>query len=674
MSEFILFHPCRVRKLAACGLLVLAFFWAESSPAADNGNPDGTSWSFKPVARPTPPPVRDSAWVRDEIDRFILARLEAAGLKPNPDADRYTLIRRAAFDLTGLPPTEQEIALFVSDPAALDLAFTRVVDGYLKSPRLGERWARHWLDVARYADSVGRTWNAPFNYAWRYRDYVIDAFNSDKPYDRFVLEQIAGDLLPARSIAEERENRIATGFLALGAVDIYAEGRLEAFILDQVDEQIDVTTRAFLGLSWSCARCHDHKYESISQKDYYSLAGIFYSTQTWTGQFAKAVRPGRYVDGEALLVLRDLRTGQVGASTPGTGIHSMDDARRLGNQPFRYTTDPNLAMGVTEGTIRACAIRKAGNPYDRGLVPPRGTIDVPGLPRLPSIPAMSSGRLELAGWIASGSHPLTARVMANRVWQHLFGRGIVRTVDDFGSTGEAPSHPELLYHLAARFVDNGWSVKKLIRSIMLSRAYRQSSAGDPAKQEKDPLNDLFWRMDLRRLEVEPIRDALLAAAGTLTLDRPDGIQVTGYGGARGVAATRSLLPLDAPYRTVYLPVLRSALPQMHEIFDFPEPCQIQGQRQTTTVAPQGLFFMNSPFVVQTARAAAGRLLLEKPPDRLRQAYLRLLGREPAPAELKSAGDFLASVKPAAGDTNPDLYRWTTFVQVLMASAEFRYVK
>lgn len=639
---------------------------------------ESSLWSFQPLRGQTPPRVRDAAWPKSDVDRFILAKLEEKKLLPTRDASRVTFIRRASFDLAGLPPSPEEIDAFCSDSASDDIAMAKVVDRLLQSPRFGERWGRHWLDVVRYADSVGKSWNAPFTYAWRYRDYVIDSFNEDKPFDRFAMEQLAGDLLPARSIAKEREQRIATGFLALGSISL-VEGSREQSIMDRVDDQIDVTTRALLGLTVSCARCHDHKIDPITLRDYYALAGVFYSTRLWTGQGTQTREFGSqdYVDGDLLLPLPDISTGK--ASVLTVGLHSMSDFQnewRRGRRDIRYTTDPNRAMGASEGEVRDCEIRLKGKPYDRDTAPRRGDVRVPGLPALPNIPASASGRLQLAQWITSKEHPLTARVFVNRVWSHLFGRGIVPLVDEFGSVSDMPVHRELLDHLARRFVDEGWSVKKLIRSIMLSRVYRLDSAGQNFAQEIDPQNDLHWRTTPRRLEWEALRDSLMLASNRLSYERPPGIQVAGTGGKSRGSSTYSLLDIDAPYRTVYLPVLRSLLPDSYSTFDFPDPHQITGQREVTTVAPQALFFMNSDFVTECARGAAARLLNDaslSDSQRIHLAYLRLLGREPAKEEISDAISLLRDLHPPMSSRSPEQYRWTTLIQALMSSAEFRYV-
>ena len=646
--------------------------WAVALTAAEPS--DGNlPWSFRPLVKPAVPKVRDQSWSRDDIDRFVLAKLEGAGLAPNPDVERTLLIRRLALDLTGLPPAQRDVADFLNDKSSDDEAVARVVDQYLRSPRFGERWGRHWLDVARYADNTGRAWNAPMTYAWRYRDYVIDAFNSDKPYDRFITEQLAGDLLPATTVAEARDNRIATGFLALGAHDLQNLSH-EQFVMDGIDDQIDVTTRAFLGLSVACARCHDHKYDPVTMRDYYALAGVFTSTTMLPGvAHQRESYGGGYVNPTKLQVLP---TDGGKAPPVVAGVHSMNDYQdewRTGARDISFATDPHYAIGVVQAEPRDCEIRNRGEPYDRGEAPPRGDVQIPGLPRLPKVPEDAGGRLELARWLVSPENPLTARVMANRIWQHLFGRGLVLTVDDFGVNSEPPANPELLDHLATRFRDDGWSIKRLIRAIVTSRTYRQSSATQAAGQEKDPDNALLWRMNLRRLEWEPLRDSLLEVSGQMTDERPAGIQVAGIGGKSPKSQVRSLLPITAPYRTVYLPVLRDKLAEETLLFDFPNPCLLQGQREVTTVAPQALFFMNSDLVARAARDTAELLIAEAgttDADRAVWAYQRVLRRPPTAEEVADAIALINGLDRELSAT----YHWAALIQALFASAEFRYVR
>lgn len=635
-------------------------------------------WSFKPLFRPELPAVKDATWQRDPLDRFILSKLEAKTIAPNKDADRITLIRRATFDLIGLPPTPQDIEAFLRDSSNDDQAFAKVVDNLLKSPRFGERWGRHWLDVVHYADSVGRTMNAAFPFARRYRDYVIDAFNKDKPYNRFIGEQIAGDLLPSSTPDERAESMIATGMLTMASLDLSEGG--ETFKLDQVDDQIDVTTRAFLGLTMACARCHSHKTDPISQTDYYALAGIFYSTETWQGQRPKGeLGANGYVDEDALVRVPAVTSpvaGTKGSKAQIANADKDDDASMMDmNQGKGYPTlfryDPTRAMGVAEGEMQDCPIAIKGDAHNRGEAPKRGELSLPSLPKLPAIPEKASGRLELAKWIITPTHPLTARVMVNRIWQHLFGRGIVRTPDDFGITGDAPTHPEMLDYLAVRFVENGWSVKKMIRMIMLSRTYRQSSDGNATKETADGPNDFFWRMNPRRLEVEAIRDSMFFVAGELSYDRPKGTQVAGFGGKGRSSWLRSLTDEAEPYRTVYVPALRSMMSPMQETFDFPDPSQIKGQREVTTVSPQALFFLNGDLSTKLAQSAAERLLSEKHPDaasRVKSAYLQVIGRK---ADASEVSDALQMMKELS--VRDEASRWSVLIQALMSSAEFRYV-
>jgi hypothetical protein len=644
---------------------------------------DVLPWSFRPLKKPPVLAVQNSAWPRQDLDRFILSKLEAKGLAPNPDADRRTLLRRASFDLTGLPPTQKELAEFVDDPASDDEAFAKAVDRYLKSAHFGERWGRHWLDLARYADNTGRAWNAPMTYAWRYRDWVIDAFNRDLPYDQFLTQQLAGDLLPAKSVQQRREQLIATGFLAIGAHDLQNLS-YEQFKFDVIDDQIDATTRAVLGLSVSCARCHDHKYDPVKMRDYYALAGVFQSLRIMPGVAHQRESGGEgYVHPSRLLGLPAANEMDVMRDFPVSlpaGVHSMSDYQdewSTGKRNIHFTTAANVAMGVLAAEPRDCEIRLRGEPYDLGDVVPRGDWRIPGLPAGPRISAASSGRLELAKWLTAKEQPLTPRVMANRVWQHLFGVGIVRTVDDFGINSEEPTNPELLDHLAWQLRENGWSLKKLIRMIVLSRAYRMSSAAQTEAMKVDSANALIWRMNLRRLEIEPLRDSLLEIAGRLILDPPAGIQVAGIGGKSSQSQVRSLLPFDSGYRTVYLPVLRAKLPEEFATFDFPDPCLLQGQREVTTVAPQALFFLNSHFVVGCARDAAARMIEAIPASdktRVDWIYRRCYGRPADAAEEGAALQLIKDLQPAANERDPELYRWTALIQALFASAEFRYLR
>lgn len=634
-------------------------------------------WSFKPLKRPAVPVIDG---VMGEVDRFVVERLRSAGGTLAKPADRRTLIRRATLDLHGLLPTEEEVASFLRDARGEDEAFDAVVARLLESPRFGERWGRHWLDGVRYADSTGRSWNAPFIAAAHYRDWVIDAFNADMPYAKFMAAQLAGDLLPAREAGEKRANAAATGMLALGSLDLTAL-QYEQFRLDRIDDQIDVTTRVFLGLTIACARCHDHKKDPVSQADYYALAGVFQSSQTWSGTAHKAEHRGNlYVEPEYLLrVGADTPLVAAGAARPVNGgmVNAMDAMPsapammseeviqpRNGNEPVRYGFDPDLVMAMTEGEVGNCAIRVAGDPYEEGKTIRRGELGIPGLPPMPKPGPRESGRLQLAQWLALPTHPLTSRVMVNRVWAKLFGQGIVRTVDDFGITGEKPTHPELLDHLAVRFVEGGGSVKGLIQMLMMSQTYRQSAtppSGEAVAKE--------WLagMPLRRVEMEVMRDVLLQVSGRLSLERPVGVQLAGNGGKGNSGRTRALIGLESPYRTVYLPVLRDLLTPMHEVWDFPNPTQIQGQREVTTVPAQGLFLLNNALVLEAARATAARVL-ERSRDEgkaVERMYELLLCR---PVELEERTEAEALVGELGGGEDG----LAGLAQALIGGAEFRY--
>jgi hypothetical protein len=693
-----------------------------------------THWAWQPLAAPQPPAVRDGSWPRDDVDRFLLAKLEAKGLAPVGDCDRAALLRRVTFDLAGLPPTPGEMDAFLRDDSPT--AFEKVVDRLLSSPAFGERWGRHWLDVARYGESTGPSRNIPYPHAWRYRDYVLDAFNADKPYDRFLKEQIAGDLLPAGSAGEKDEQVIATGFLALGNKDVNQRFKVR-FVMDNIDEQIDTVTRSVLALTASCARCHDHKFDPIPTADYYALAGIFHSTDNCAGVRNKMGGGGLdYYDTAMIL--------QVGADRPDPkraekvaeakkafdrakaeweAIRGTPEGLALGSdgkpkqQPYRLKmerlqaelstlTDPGssgrAALGVREAkTVGDTALRVRGQAEALGPVVPRGFLSVVPVPGAAKVNPNQSGRLELALWLTSPNNPLTPRVMVNRVWQHLFGQGLVTTVDNFGSTGDRPSHPELLDHLASRFIQGGWSVKKLVRALVLTRAYRLAADAPAANTAVDPGNRLVWRHSPRRLEAEEIRDAILAAAGTLNPNHPEAspakdLKVSELPDNGPVARKLAEQALASTCRSVYLPLLRGLVPRSLEVFDFAEQGMVTGSRDTTTVVTQALYLLNDPFVRRASLALAGRLQREKPddPGRVALAYRLTLSREPTAKEVRRALAFLddceavtraAALEKSAPTATPapeEVIRpadprtaaWMSFCQALVGSAEFRYLK
>lgn len=591
------------------------------------------AWAFQVPQKPELPKVKDARWARTDLDRFVLAKLEEKGLKPVADADKHTLIRRLSFDLLGLPPSPEEIAAFVNDrsPQAVE----KVVDKLLQQPQFGERWGRHWLDMARYAESNGNTDNTPFPHAWRYRNYVIDTVNKDKPYDQFIREQVAGDLLNHKDEKEKDEHLTATGFLALTSKP-RAQNNPD-YRLDLIADQIDVLTRSVLGLSVLCARCHDHKFDPIPTKEYYALAGFFDSTDMMPG-------PG----GQGMMAVAG-------------GLLALSDG--------------GLAMGVREGRPTDTAVALRGDSTKRGERVERGYLTLATLGKVPEINRQTSGRAQLAEWLTQPSNPLTARVAVNRVWMHLFGQGIVRSIDNFGSLGEKPTHPELLDYLATQFVENGWSVKKLIRTVVLSRAYQLGSDHDSANFTADPQNYYVWRMSPRRLDAEAIRDAILTASGRIDLSRPRGSLAPVDGPVKKKLA---YLVRDSNHRSVYLGMMRgAALPELLSMFDVANPNLVVGQREVTTVPAQALYLLNNSWVVEQSKHMATRLLATTSLDdagRADLAYQITLNRPATAAERDRALGFLRETAQTLGGNEGKERAWASLCQALFASAEFRYVE
>ena len=650
-------------------------------------------WAFQSPKTAPAPAVKDTAWPRTDMDRFILAGLEAQKLHPVTDAAPRALLRRIYFDLIGLPPKPEEIDAFEkSEIRNQKSEIAAVVDRLLASPQFGERWGRHWLDVARYAESTGMERNFTFPTAWRYRDYVIAAFNADKPYNQFIREQIAGDLLPAKDDAERNEHLIATGFLALGPKGLNEKNR-EQFRMDVIDEQIDTTSRAVLGLTVACARCHDHKFDPVPQRDYYALAGIFHSSSTHFGTDAAAAKQNR--NGTSLLPLAGAMTAAntQPASTADEPVKPRRKAQmfaklsgkkkaRAAMPVAKAAPGAALAMGVVEGRAADTRVLIRGELDQPGESAPRGFVQVLTNGPAPSISPAQSGRRELADWLVT--NPLTARVMVNRVWASLFGQGLVRTADNFGANGEKPSHPELLDALAVQFVRDGWSVKQLIRSIVLSRTYQLSSAHDSTAVELDPDNRLLWRAAPRRLDAEAIRDAMLAASGQLDLAPAQGSFVAtigdGYIG-KGIRP-EVFASYTSTKRSAYLPIVRDFVPEALELFDFAEPSLVVAARDVTNVPSQALFLMNNAFVREQSAAFARRILATPLdyPQRIRLAYQLALSRPPTAAEVARANTYLVTeargliaAKPADKDGAPE-HSWSTFCQALFACAEFRYLQ
>jgi Protein of unknown function (DUF1553)/Protein of unknown function (DUF1549)/Planctomycete cytochrome C len=750
-------------------------------------------WAFQRVNKPIVPEVKKKAWVRTPVDAFVLARLESKGMDPVKAADRRTWLRRVTLDLTGLPPTPEEVDAFLKDRSPE--AYRKVVDRLLESPHYGERWARHWLDLARYSDGLlAAGVDTPMPNAYRYRDWVVEAFNKDLPYDRFVKAQIAADLMPED---QRKELMAGLGFQALGG---------------NANDQVDVTTKAFLGLTVGCAQCHDHKYDPIPTRDYYSLLGVFKSSakhdyplvdenqaKLYTEQKKKIDRLKEALDDYLIVQQKELvdllarNTARYLVATWKQGRGEAADTAGLDEETLRrwvtYLKEPDkehpflkpwfevLAQNPSEDQVRKAAeeyqkfaldlieeakeiddknyvafggkkgmkdertrqytnivalpVLKfyqwreiASGPYnidgyrapagiyyygakelDRWLgghamqyvaqlrgeiaalekdLPPmypflhamkegpkpedvrvaiRGDADTPGelAPRRflsalcngePARFTKGSGRLELAEAISSAENPLTARVMANRVWQHHFGQGIVKTPSNFGLNGEQPTHPELLDYLAAQLVESGWSLKALHRTILLSSTYALSTANDEMNLEKDPENKLLWRASvLPRLDLEALRDSVLSVSGKL--DRK-------LGGPPEVLSDTSLR------RSLYLTVSRTRLDPTMALFDFPDPNATTDERPVTTGPLQALFFLNSKFVADQARSLEERLTREAGPEagaKVERAYRLLYGRRPDPEELDLALKYVAS-----GGSS-----WQQFLQALLGSAEFTSV-
>jgi mono/diheme cytochrome c family protein len=619
-------------------------------------------WAFQPVSKPAVPAVKNADWPKNPVDNFVLAQLEANGMTPNAPADKATLIRRVYFDLIGLPPTVRDVQAFLNDASPDALA--KVVDRLLASPQYGEHWARYWLDVARYSDTKGdapRQDDLRFPHAWTYRDWVISAFNADLPYDQFILLQLAGDRVQGaldkkakdqgRTEADTRSPLAAMGFLTLGH---QFNGRKD----DIIGDQIDVTTKAFLGLTVTCARCHDHKFDPIPTKDYYSLYGVFAnSTQpselpTLQARVPQTADLMDYMEKSAALEKRreELKKQQaeLQRATKGKGKAKANDTvtaaqkggvplrqqlqrmerelqRDIGNLEAQHPGAParvNALIDVPRSRDYAVLIR--GEVANRGEIVPRRFLEIlsPN-PKKRTEWKVGSGRLELARAIADPKNPLTARVFVNRIWQQHWGAGFVDTPDDLGNMSSAPTHPELLDWLAATFVEKGWSTKQLHRTIVLSAAYQQSSQNNPAYAERDPNNKLLWRYNLRRLSFEQLHDSILAISGELDFTaggRPVPISSEGF----------------AQRRAIYTLIDRSNPPELLTQFDFPSPDVSTGRRYETLVPQQALFLMNSPMVIETARKLVERVSfseLKSDDDRVAILYLAIYQRMPTKQEV-----------------------------------------
>jgi hypothetical protein len=618
-------------------------------------------WAFQPIADPPLPALRSHAeWVRKPLDRFILTKLQERGLHPVRAADKHALLRRVTFDLIGLPPTPEEITAFVNDDSPN--AYEKVVDRLLASPHYGERWGRYWLDLARYGEDQAHNFQPRlFPYGYRYRDWVVGAFNDDMPYDRFIIEQIAGDLLKD---GDPVAHRAALGFFALGP-HYYQDGAARKLVeATELDDRIDTLTRSFLALTVSCARCHDHKFDPIAQSDYYSLAGVFQSTKYEEMPLGPPDVVERY--NKSQKEIRDCQAKirqfiKTESKEQGAGNLSDEAKKKLANMRRELEQlkknapqPPALVHTLSEGQPVNLHVYLRGNPDKEGEVAPRRFLRILAGDN-PSPFTQGSGRLELAQAIASPKNPLTARVLVNRVWQHHFGRGIVGTPSNFGKLGERPTHPELLDHLATRFITSGWSIKALHREILLSATYRMGCDNDEHNAAVDPGNRLLWRMNRQRLDVEAWRDALLAASGEL--DKRIG------------GPPADIDSIANKRRTLYGKISRHNLDSLLRLFDFPDPNITSDTRPVTIVPLQQLFVLNSEFMIARARSLAAKLAAEEKDDapRIRKAFVRVYGRPAEEREIEMGLAFLRTAEKTA------LSPWEQYAQVLLSANEFAFV-
>ena len=710
-------------------------------------------WAFQPVANPAAPAVKDSAWPKDPIDRFLLAKIEAKGLKPAGDADRHTWIRRVSLDLTGLPASADEVLAFSADKS--EDAYAKVVDRLLSSPAYGERWARHWLDLTGYADMIGTSNEVFAEHAWRYRDYLIQAFNQDKPFDLFIKEQLAGDLMPSSSPEQRASQLVATGFLMVGDLEIVNPDKAK-METDHIDTQLIKIGGAFLGMTMGCARCHDHKFDPVGLEDYYGMAGMLRSSPSsgkmvgfgvWSTirsvplpESPTQIAERQKAEAEHAAKLADMKADQaklteenkaivaklaaLEKATPAKPATPNEKAVPVATTPTPKPSPEHDALTKRRDEIAALLKTKGseiqhaeffkskapkafamqddakpadmpiyvrGNPYATGAIVPRGALRVASWDKFPAIPAGQSGRLQLAEWIADRRNPLTARVTVNRLWQKLFGEGLVRSVDYFGERGERPSHPELLDHLATRFMADGWSQKRFLRGLVLSHTYRLTSANHAEGLSLDPENRLFWRMNRQRLEAEAIRDSLLKVSGELATKSGgpslalEIIENTGALAAAGVNPPsyhhRKSRPTQEFERTVYLPVMRngpSTADKIRSFFDFADPAGITGQRNQTVMPTQSLFLLNNDLVRKRAGSLAKQLIVAHADEnaRLEALWLRAWNRPITAEERTNARNFLQEITPLLKTPRApealEAARWQELCHSLLASNAFIY--
>ena len=616
---------------------------------------DRRHWAFEPL-KPVELPEDPTLWATQPIDRLIAVAQRENGLKPVPPASKLSLLRRAYFDLIGLPPTPEQIQAFLTDNSPN--AFADVVDELLSSPRYGERWARHWLDLVRYADTAGDNSDYPIPQAYLYRDYVIDAFNADVPYDRFLHEQLAGDLI-AKDAPESEYARlvIATGFIAQSTRSGTRE--LEDMHLI-IEDTLSTLGPAIMGLSIRCARCHDHKFDPLTMEDYYGMYGFFASTQY---PFAGAEEVRKQTKFASLISPKQMREKQA----------SQDKEDPLAGIPTAYAVGELKPVDVP--------IQTNGNPHtSSGVTARRGIPKILDADPL-AIPSGASGRLELAHWLTNKGNFLTARVMANRIWQNHFGKSIVPTPSDYGFRGSPPTHPELLDWLANALIESGWSIKSLHRSIMLSNTYQLSTDGDAKNFQVDSGNIHYWRFDRRRLDAESLRDTLLMLGGSLDLSRPGPHPFPEPSKWRYTAHHQfNDVCYPSDHRSVYLMVQRLHAHPYLSLFNGADPSLSTPIRDSSTVSMQALYLLNSAFVHQKANGFANSLLNASnvSQDRIESAYLRVFGRRPTDDEVAKCTAFIDRyVQSLEAEGVPidrrEVEAWSSLVRALFAANEFFYV-